>query len=59
MNPFVGKAVCGLLIVATLLFPGLALASSLRQLTGEKSRWEKHCDSHCSVMRESNPPKLT
>ena len=26
MNPFVGKAVCGLLIVATLLFPGLALA---------------------------------
>ena len=26
MNPFVGKAACGLLIVATLLFPGLALA---------------------------------
>jgi hypothetical protein len=26
MNPFVGKAVCGLLIVGTLLFPGLALA---------------------------------
>ena len=26
MNPFVGKAVCGLLTVATLLFPGLALA---------------------------------